>query len=226
MYWDDTGYLLSNNRYNENSSIAEFFTEQHGKCSGIIFGATSKKVKSYLQIGNKLYINYNYKNENKLGYFKVEIMTAHTPLYFDNYKKLSCITSAMSLIKLFTAEAQENYKIYYLIDEFFHILNQQEWIKEYIFWELKLLKLIGYDLQLSKIAIKETLGDQISYYVKSKIEKKIIPNFLIDLNDKKIKNTSLLRGLKLIGDYMEKTILKPNDINHPNTRINFINSLK
>jgi DNA repair protein RecO (recombination protein O) len=226
MYWDDTGYLLSNNRYNENSSIAEFFAEQHGRCSGIIFGATSKKVKSYLQIGNKLHINYNYKNENKLGYFKVEIITAHTPLYFDNYKKLSCITSAMSLIKLFTAEAQENYKIYYLMDDFFHILSQLEWIKEYIFWELKLLKLIGYDLQLSKIAIKETLGDQISYYIKSKIEKKIIPNFLIDLNDKKINNASLLSGLKLIGDYMEKTILKPNDINHPNTRIHFINSLK
>jgi len=226
MFWDDTGYLLSNNRYNENSSIAEFFTKQHGRCSGIIFGATSKKVKSYLQIGNKLHVNYNYKNENKLGYFKVEIMIAHTPLYFDNYKKLSCITSGMSLVKLFTAEAQENYKIYYLIDEFFNILNHQEWIKEYIFWELKLLKLIGYDLELSKIVSKEILGDQISYYVKSKIEKKIIPNFLIDLNDKKIKNTSLLSGLKLIGDYMEKTILKPNDINHPNTRIHFINSLK
>ena len=226
MFWDDSGYLLSSNRYNENSSIAEFFTKQHGRCSGIIFGATSKKVKSYLQIGNKLHVNYNYKNENKLGYFNVEIMAAHTPLYFDNYKKLSCITSGMSLIKLFTAEAQENYKIYYLIDEFFNILNHQEWIKEYIFWELKLLKLIGYDLELSKIVSKEILGDQISYYVKSKIEKKIIPNFLIDLNDKKIKNTSLLRGLKLIGDYMEKTILKPNDINHPNTRINFINSLK
>ena len=226
MYWDDTGYLLSNNKYNENSSIAEFFTEKHGRCSGIIFGATSKKVKSYLQIGNKLHINYNYKNENKLGYFKVEIMTAHTPLYFDNYKKLSCITSGMSLIKLFTAEAQENYKIYYLIDEFFNILNHQEWIKEYIFWELKLLKLIGYDLELSKIAVKEILGDQISYYVKSKIEKKIIPNFLIDLNDNKINNKSLLNGLKLVGDYMEKTILTPNDINYPNTRINFINSLK
>ena len=52
----------------------------------------------------------------------------------------------MSLIKLFTAEAQENYKIYYLMDDFFHILSQLEWIKEYIFWELKLLKLIGYDL--------------------------------------------------------------------------------
>ena len=46
MYWDDIGFLLSNNRYNENSSIAEFFTQKHGKCSGIIFGATSKKLKA------------------------------------------------------------------------------------------------------------------------------------------------------------------------------------
>ena len=69
MYWDDTGYLLSKNRYNENSSIAEVFTEQHGRCSGIIFGATSKKVKSYLQIGNKLHINYNTKYENRIRLF-------------------------------------------------------------------------------------------------------------------------------------------------------------
>ena len=87
----------------------------------------------------------------------------------------------MSLIKLFTAEAQENSKIYYLINKFFDILKQEEWIKEYIFWELKLLKLIGYDLELSKIVNKEILNDQILYYVKSTIGKKIIPNFLIDL---------------------------------------------
>ena len=226
MYWNDIGFLLSNNRYNENSSIAEFFTEEHGRCSGIIFGATSRKIKNYLQIGNKIYINYNYKNESKLGHFKIEIMSALTPLYFDNYKKLSCITLAMSLIKLFTAELQRNSKIYDLINDFFDLLNQDQWIKEYIFWELKLLKLIGYDLELSKMVEKEILDNQISYYVKSKIGKKIIPNFLIDLNDKQLNNTSLLNGLKLVGDFMEKTILKPNDINYPNTRVLFINSLK
>jgi DNA repair protein RecO (recombination protein O) len=36
----------------------------------------------------------------------------------------------------------------------------------------------------------------------------------------------LLSGLKLVGDYLEKTILKPNDINHPISRLNFINTLK
>ena len=53
MYWDDYGYLLSKNKFSENSVIAEIFTENHGKVSGIIYGASSKKIRNYLQIGNK-----------------------------------------------------------------------------------------------------------------------------------------------------------------------------
>ena len=73
MIWDDKGYLLSKNKYSENSIISEVFTKDHGKVSGIIFGGTSKKIKNYLQIGNKIHVNLNSKNDNKLGYFKVEI---------------------------------------------------------------------------------------------------------------------------------------------------------
>ena len=108
MQWDDIGYLVSKNRYNENSVMVEFYTKDHGKCSGVIFGGTSKKIKNYLQVGNKLHINYNYKNEGKSGYFKVEILKANTPLFFDNKKKLLCISSAMSLVKLLTVEDQKN----------------------------------------------------------------------------------------------------------------------
>ena len=34
----------------------------------IIFGGTSKKIKNYLQLGNKLYVNLNSKSDNKIGY--------------------------------------------------------------------------------------------------------------------------------------------------------------
>ena len=158
--------------------------------------------------------------------FAKRIQLSEIGIYFDNYKKLSCITSAMSLIKLFTAEAQENIKIYSLINEFFDILKSDNWIKKYIFWELKLLKVIGYDLELSKIAKKSVIDNQTSYYVESKVGKKMIPNFLIELSDMNTNNTSLLNGLKLLGDFMEKNILKPHDINYPKSRILFINSLK
>ena len=118
MNWNDRGYLISKSRYNENSVIAEFFTENHGKISGIIFGGTSKKIKNYLQIGNKLHLDYTSKSISKIGYFKIEILNAYSPLYFENKKKLSCISSSMYLIKLLTAEAQKNNQIFFLIDTF------------------------------------------------------------------------------------------------------------
>ena len=122
MNWSDEGFLISKTRYNENSLIAELFTKEKGKISGIIFGGTSKKIKNYLQVGNKLYVNYNSKNENRIGYFKIEILNAYTPLYFDHKQKLSCISSAMNLIKILTAESQSNNKVYFIIQNLFLIL--------------------------------------------------------------------------------------------------------
>ena len=226
MNWNDPGFLLSKNKYNENSIIAEIFTEHHGKCFGIIFGATSKKIKNYLQTGNLLHINHTYKNDGKIGYFKVEILKALSPLYFDNKKKLMCLSSAMNLIKLLTVESQENSKIFKLINDFFVILTNKNWVKEYIFWELELLKLVGYDLELNKIVNKEIINNKTTYYVQSSTEKKIVPNFLVDLDYDELDNNNLLNGLKLVGDYLEKNILIPNNLNYPTPRLDFINILK
>ena len=226
MNWDDSAYLVSKNRYSENSIIAEFFTENHGKISGIIFGGTSKKIKNYLQIGNKIYVNYNSKSVTRIGYFKIEILKALTPIYFDENQKLSCITSAMHLIKLLTAEAQSNKEIFKLIDNFFEILTYDNWIQKYIFWELELLKLLGYDLELKNMVEKEIINNETNYYVKSSTEKKSIPNFLVDESNLDVNLKNLLKGLKLVSDYLEKSILKPNNLNLPTSRTHFINLLK
>ena len=226
MNWDDGAYLISKNKYSENSIIAEVFTENHGKISGIIFGGTSKKIKNYLQIGNKIHVNYNVKSPTKIGYFKIEIIKALTPLYFDENQKLSCISSAMHLIKLLTAEAQSNKEIFILIDTFFEILTSDNWLQKYIFWELELLKLLGYNLELKNMVEKETVDNTINYFVKSSTEKKIVPNFLIEKNYENVDLKILLSGLKLVTDYLEKSILKPNNLNLPYSRTHFVKLLK
>ena len=226
MNWIDEGFLISKNRYSENSLIAEIFTKNRGKISGIIFGGTSKKIKNYLQIGNRLHINYSSKSENKIGYFKVEILNAYSPLYFDHKQKLSCITSATNLIKILTADSQSNIKVYQLIEKLFLILNNKDWLKKYIFWELDLLKVLGYDLELESLVEKDTIENKTVYYASSSTEKKYVPNFLIDKDIEVSDLKTLLNGLKLVGDYLDKTILKPNNLNYPNSRLLFINSLK
>ena len=226
MNWTDQSFLLSKNRYSENSIIAELYTENRGKVSGIIFGGTSKKIKNYLQIGNKLHVNYNSKNDNRMGYLKIEILNAYSPLYFDHKQKLSCITSAMNLVKILTAERQTNNNVFLLIENLYKLLNYKDWLKEYIFWELDLLKLLGYDLELENLVEKNLEGSKTVYFANTQNEKKYVPNFLIEKNLVVSDINILLSGLKLVGDFLDKTILKPNNINHPNSRIIFINSLK
>jgi len=226
MIWDDSGFLLSKNKYSENSIIAEVYTKNHGKISGIIFGGTSKKIKNYLQTGNQLYLNYNSKSDNRIGYFKIEIYKAYSPIYFDNPQKLNCITSSMNLIKLLTADSQVNIKIYNIIDKFYSIIPEDNWIQKYIYWELELLKILGYDLELSSKVNKQIIDNKTFYVAESSTEKKIVPNFLIDKTETVTDLKTLLAGLKLVGDYLEKTILKPNNINFPISRLQFISSLK
>jgi len=226
MIWDDSGFLLSKNKYNENSLISEIFTKNHGKVSGIIFGGTSRKIKNYLQVGNKIYVNFNSKSENKIGYFKIEIDKAFTPLYFDNHRKLLCITSAMDLIKILTAEFQKNENVYQLIENFYTLLETSNWIKKYVFWELELFKLLGFDLQLSNLVEEKFVDNQKKYFSKSTSQKKIIPNFLIDKNNETENSSDLFNGLKLVGDYLDKTILKPNNFTQPSSRLQFVNCIK
>ena len=226
MNWIDQGFLVNKSRYSENSIIAELYTLDRGKVSGVIFGGTSKKIKNYLQVGNKLHVNYNSKNDNRMGYFKIEILNAYSPFYFDHKQKLSCITSAMNLIKILTAEAQTNKKVYSLIEDLFNLLNDQNWLKKYIFWELELLKLLGYDLELENLVEKNLEDNKTVYFATSYTEKKYVPNFLIEKDLEVTDINILLSGLKLVGDYLDKTILKPNNLNYPNSRVIFLNSLK
>ena len=226
MNWADQSFLLSKSQYSENSIIAELYTENRGKVSGIIFGGTSKKIKNYLQIGNKLHVNYNSKSDNRMGYLKIEILNAYSPLYFDHKQKLSCITSAMNLVKILTAERQTNNNVFLLIENLYKLLNHKDWLKEYIFWELDLLKLLGYDLELENLVEKNLEDSKTVYFANSQNEKKYVPNFLIEKNLVVSDINILLSGLKLVGDFLDKTILKPNNMNHPNSRIIFINSLK
>tara|TARA_Y100000590_G_scaffold333309_1_gene379124 strand:- start:411 stop:1091 length:681 start_codon:yes stop_codon:yes gene_type:complete len=226
MELKDKGYLLSKNQYQENSSIAEFFTENHGKISGIIFGASSKKLKNYLQIGNKFTLNFNLKKDDRIGYLKVEIEEILTPFFFEDKKKLSCVISALNLIKILTVDFQENKKIYQLLGFFFEILKTDDWLRKFIFWELEFFKLIGYHLELKNLVNKEIVNGKTFYYVKSEKEKKIVPNFLIETNFNESNTNNLFKGLKLVGDYLNKSILKPNNLPFPKTRTEFAKLFK
>ena len=226
MIWTDTGFLLSKIAFQENSIIANFYTRKHGKCAGIIYGATSKKIKSYLQNGNELYLEYYSKSDNALGYFKTEILKPYTSKFFSEKTKLSCIVSVLDLIKILTVEGQENFKIYNLIDKLFFLLNNENWKSDYIFWELSLLKFIGFDLNLVEYCKYDEVENKKKYFIQSSSKKLTVPNFLVENTKENISDRDFYDSLNLLSEYLKKNILIPNNVNFPSSRQIFINNFK
>ena len=227
MQWKDEGFLLSKNRYSENSVIIEVFTLNHGKCSGIVYGGISKKIKNYLQLGNKIHVNLKIKNDSRLGYFKVEIIDAISPFFFDDNKKLNCLFSALNLIKTVTPELQSYNSVYVLFSNFLNELKfNNNWIIHYIFWEMSLLREIGFDMNLISNSVSK------NYYKKNMItvnidnEKINIPSFMVDKKFENIDTKSIYYALKFIGKFIEKNILIPNNLNYPISRKNLENCFK
>jgi len=87
MNWQDEGFLLSKIKFRENANIINVFTNTRGKVSGIVYGGSSRKIRNFLQISNKIFIIYSSKSENSLGYFKTELVEAISPKYFNKKKK-------------------------------------------------------------------------------------------------------------------------------------------
>ncbi len=224
MNWQDKGYLLSLNKYNENSSIAEFFTENNGKIVGIIFGSTSKKIKSYLLIGNKFHINSKLKEDGRLGYLKIEIDEIKTPIYMENKKKFFCIIYCMNLIKILTVENEINKELYTILEKLFKIINLDNWLVEFLFLELNILKSVGYDINFKDYVVNKNINGQTKYIVDS--SQKIIPNFLVDKKTIPENTKDIYSGYSIVGDFLDKTIIKPNNKNFPSSRNDFVNLLK
>ena len=225
MNWQDKGYLISINRYNENSSIIEFYTRDRGKVKGILFGSSSKKIKNYLFIGNCFHINFSSKNENSIGSFKLELEKVNTPLFLENQLRLSCIVYSFSMIKLLTVENQKNENIFKLINNYFKLLTEDNWIRGYIFWELEFYKNLGYELKFENYA-KKVVHNGSSKYISISDEKKIIPNFLIDNKIENISKDDLVLGFDIVGNFLEKSVLNLNNLIMPETRYNFVNLIK
>ena len=177
MYWKDEGYLLSKNNFDENSIIIETFTSDHGKYIGIVYGGSSKKQKRNFQVGNKILLNWKSKNENRSGYFKVELIKPISPFFFDDKKRSVCILSATSILKILLPERQTNKKVYNSFENMLSDLRSQNWIRLYINWELSLIKELGYETNI-KINYNDDTKKSLAFNRNLLMENFIIPNKL------------------------------------------------
>ena len=219
MNWEDEGFILTKRKFRENAIILEVFTNQFGKVNGIVYGGTSRKIKNYLQIGNKIFIIHNSKNRNKLGYLKTEIMEAISPRYFNDKKKSYLLLSITDLLNSLLPDEESHKNIYLSLNNLISNLESKNWPILYSFWEINLIKELGFGFQTKKTDLSK---DIVSLNIDNIIYK--IPKFIVNeeipenFSDKTINQAlAFTRNLLLNKFYL------PNNLFLPRSRVVFEN---
>ena len=218
MIWEDECYLLSKRKFRENANIINIFTLKKGKIDGIVYGGNSRKIRNYLQISNKLFVLHNSKGENKIGYFKTELIKPISPLYFNDKERTSALISVCSLLNVLLPESQPNKKIYKSFENFINSIHLKNWFFLYIFFELNIIKELGYDPNLIQFNnynnSKEINKIKIDGYIYE------VPFFLISKKIPEDFNNNLIRkSLYFTRQILQNKFFTPNNILFPKSRV-------
>ena len=217
MIWEDEGFIISKNKFRENAVILEVFTSKFGKVSGIVYGGNSRKIKNYLQLVNKIHVVYSTKSENRIGYFKVELINAISPKYFNDKTKTLCLNSLSSLLKSVLPENQSYSGIYESLNTLLNDFDNEYWCSNYLNWEINLINGLGFGFNIDSNKYLNMKEKKIIDIKLDNIEYKI-PNFLIF---KDLKNTDLkdiYYALNFLRRLIENKFFIPNNIRFPQSR--------
>ena len=231
MRWESNGLVLNFSKYNEKSYILEIFTEEHGKHKGIIRGLHSKNKRSIIEPGNEVFATWSGRLETHLGNYNVEPIKLWSSHILQFKDKLSAISSICSLISLTMAERQPNPIIYFSSKKLIEIVvsKREDWIREYVFWEMQLLSEIGYGLDLERCAVTSKSSDLV--YVSPSSGRAVtnegagdfrnkllpLPKFMTDFKAN-YDNDDIYNALNLTEFFFKKRFFLPNNLNFPQSR--------
>ena len=231
MRWESNGLILNFSKYNEKSYILEIFTEEHGKHKGIIRGLHSKNKRSVIEPGNEVFATWSGRLETHLGNYNVEPIKLWSSHILQFKDKLSAISSICSLISLTMAERQPNPLIYFSSKKLIEIVasTRDDWIREYVSWEMQLLSEIGYGLDLERCAVTSKSSDLV--YVSPSSGRAVtnegagdfknkllpLPKFMTDFKAN-YDNDDIYNALNLTEFFFKKRFFLPNNLNFPQSR--------
>jgi DNA repair protein RecO (recombination protein O) len=219
MIWEDECYLLSKRKFRENANVINIFTQKKGKIDGIVYGGTSRKVRNYLQISNKLFVSHTSKSENRIGYFKTELIKPISPLYFNDKERTSALISICSLLNILLPDSQPNKNIYNSFENLINSINLENWIFFYIFFEINLIKELGYDTNLAEYT---NVNKDKNLLLKVRIDGYMyeIPEYLINKSiPKDITNILIRKSLYFTRQVMQNKFFIPNNLLFPKSRM-------
>lgn len=218
MDWRDTGVLLAVRRHGENNAIAEIFTAEHGRHTGVIRGASSRRVAPALQPGTQLDVTWRARLEAHMGSFTVEPLQSRAAKIMSDRLALAGLGSVAALLVMALPERDPQPRLYAATIALLDLMcASDDWPLAYLRWERLLLEEMGFGLDLDTCAATGATEDLI--YVSPRSGRAVsrrgagawanrllpLPKALLDARDATL--TEIQSGLTTTGHFIETRLV-------------------
>lgn len=219
MEWQDQGFVLAARRHGEGDAIVTALTREHGRHLGLVKGGASRKQRPWIEVGNRLALEWRARLSEQLGHFQIELLTAHAAACLDDPARLAALSSACSLVDVALPEREPHPDLFEDMEELIDALTRAtaDWPPDYVRWEARLLTGLGFGLDLASCALTGVTEDLA--YVSPKTGRAVtsvagqsykdrllpLPRFLIDPSIR-ADQTTLMEGLRLTGHFLERHV--------------------
>ncbi|MBL4597280.1 MAG: DNA repair protein RecO [Robiginitomaculum sp.] len=238
MEWHADGYVLAVRRHGEASAIVEVLTREHGRCAGLVRGASGKRLRGLLQPGNLLHLSWRARLSEHLGMFVVEDAASSIASLLDDPLALSGLSAACAMICITLPEREAHARVF---DAFAILVSQlhnpQIWPALFIRLESGILVELGYGLDFSKCAatgvttnlthVSPRTGRAVCAKSAEPYLDKLLPlpGFLTQ-SSSELEPDDIKNGLALTAHFLEHRVLWPVDKQLPDSRERMIERLK
>ena len=225
MEWRSDGILLATRKHGETSLIIDTFCPKHGRYLGVVKGGTSRKFAPILQVGAQLDLTWRARLQDHLGSFKVELVRARIVNAMSDRVLTAGLMAVSTILSGVLPERQAYDEFYRTTEDLLDLLNQPDiWPLAYLHWELELLTVLGYGLDLSKCAVSGNTdnlryvsprtGRAISEDSAAEWAPKLLhlPPIILKGPDSA---DGILDGLKLTGYFLTKKVLNELSVKSP-----------
>lgn len=228
LEWQDSGIILSVRGHGETGGLVSILTRDHGRAMGYVYGATSTKMRGVLEPGNLVSIDWKAKSHDQLGTFTLELEKSIAADVMDDAAKLTAMQAACVLADKTMPEREKHTGMYEGTKALMGSFATDIWAPTYIYWELGLLRELGFGLDLSKCAATGAVDNLIYVSPKSgcavsaaagEIYKEKLLAMPAFLRGEGFEESDILNGLKLTGHFLLHRVFSQSNANLPESRL-------
>lgn len=236
MIIEDEGIIISKLKYGENSLIIKIFTRENGVCSGLLKGI--KKYGAVAQVGNFVKTEWKGRLTEHLGNFNLELLKPYSSDFFGCYKKMLALNSASAVLAKVMPEKESYAQLYSRYLNLLESLRGENWVQDYVMFELNVLQTMGFGLDLASCAatgatndlvyISPRSGSAVSQSAGQPYHDKLfhMPSFFRDDSEKATSNTQeILEGLRITRYFMAKYLFAEFNYSMPNVCHEFFENI-